>query len=223
MNNNIIIISGGAVDDALTEETVKKYPDARVIAADRGIEAILRLGLVPDFIIGDFDSASSAAVKKAEAAAEKYGIDFERLNPMKNDTDTEAAVKAALARYPGEGRILLLGATGTRLDHVLGNISILGMGHGTGKEILLLDAHNRARMLFPGVHTFQKTDFFGTYVSFFPIGEPVKGLILEGFKYGLNGATLTGLSTRAVSNEAKEPVETVTFASGRLLMVESAD
>ncbi len=223
MNNVILIFSGGVVDDGLAAATVKKYPDAVIIAADRGIEAVERLSVRPDFIIGDFDSADETAIKAAYAAAEKYGIEIERLNPMKNDTDTEAAVKAAIERYPGEGTILILGGTGTRLDHVLGNLSILGMGHPAGKDILLIDTNNRARMLFPGTHTFRKEDFFGTYVSFFPIGEPVTGLILQGFKYGLNGATLTGLSTRAVSNEAKEETESVTFETGRLLMIEAED
>lgn len=223
MNNIIIIFSGGTIDDRLAEDTVKKYPEAVLIAADRGYVTMKRLGLRPDLIIGDFDSAPETAAEEAAAAAEKYGIVFERLNPMKNDTDTEAAIKAAIVRYPGEGKIILLGGTGTRLDHVLGNLSILGMGHEAGREVLLFDPTNRARMLFPGTHTFRKADFFGTYVSFFPIGEPVTGLVLKGFKYGLNGATLTGLSTRAVSNEAKEEEETVAFESGRLLMIESED
>lgn len=223
MTNVILIFSGGALDDRFAEGIRKKYPEAKIIAADRGIEATERLHIKPDFIIGDFDSASEAAYQTAAELASKYGIEIERLNPMKNDTDTEAAVKAAMQRFPGEGSIYILGGTGTRLDHVLGNVSILGMGHEAGKEIFLVDSHNRVRMLFPGSHSFEKSGIFGTYVSFFPIGEPVTKLILTGFKYGLNGATLTGLSTRAVSNEVKDETANVTFSTGRLLMIESED
>ncbi len=223
MTNVILIFSGGTLDDGFAGTVLKQNPGAKIIAADRGLEAVERLQIRPDFIIGDFDSASGEAVKSAYAVAEKYGIEIRRLNPIKDDTDTEAAVKAADELYPGPGTIYILGGTGTRLDHVLGNLSILGMGHTYGKDIILVDPHNRARMYFPGTYTMKREDFFGTYVSFFPIGEPVAGLTLRGFKYPLSEAVLHGLSTLAVSNEAKEEEETVSFKSGRLLMIESKD
>ncbi|MEE3481467.1 MAG: thiamine diphosphokinase [Lachnospiraceae bacterium] len=223
MTNVIFIFSGGTLDDHFAEGALKQNPGAKIIAADRGLEAAERLGIRPDFIIGDFDSASEEAVKEAYAAAEKYGTQIRRLNPVKDDTDTEAAVKAANELYPGPGTIYILGGTGTRLDHVLGNLSILGMGYTYGKDIILMDPHNRARMYFPGTYTMRREDFFGTYVSFFPIGEPVAGLTLSGFKYPLSEAVLHGLSTLAVSNEAKEEEETISFRSGRLLMIESKD
>ena len=79
--------------------------------------------LTPDWIIGDFDSASSEAL---DYFGGQPDISWIRLNPVKDDTDTESAIRKAIAL--GAEKITLLGATGTRIDHLLGNIELLGVG-----------------------------------------------------------------------------------------------
>ena len=56
----------------------------------------------------------------------KNDIEWTKLNPMKDDTDTEAAIRLAIEK--GAQSITLLGATGSRIDHVLANIELLGIG-----------------------------------------------------------------------------------------------
>ena len=73
------------------------------------------LGLVPDVIVGDFDSVDPAVLafyRKMEH------IVWEVHQPEKDDTDTELALKRAMAM--GAGEIVILGATGGRLDHMIG-------------------------------------------------------------------------------------------------------
>ena len=122
----------------------------------------------------------------------------------------------------GAERITLLGATGTRLDHVLGNIELLGIGLKAGIPIQICDAHNRIRMIDRGM-TLARKEQFGTYVSLIPYTECVEHLTLTGLKYPLTDACLRGFCSLGVSNEIVADTAEISFESGILLVVESKD
>ena len=107
----------------------------------------------------------------------KEGIVWHRLNPQKDDTDTEFALRLAISM--GAECITVLGGTGSRLDHVLGNIELLGIGLELGVEIELLDANNRIRMTDHGM-VLKKEEQFGKYVSLIPYTAQVEHLYLAG-------------------------------------------
>ena len=95
-----------------------------------------------DVILGDFDSVNPDTL---EYFHDKEQIEVCMLNPEKDDTDTEYAIREAIRR--GAMEIVVIGATGTRIDHVLGNISLLGIGLEEQIKISLVDEHNRIRMI----------------------------------------------------------------------------
>ena len=115
-----------------------------------------------------------------------------------------------------------MGATGTRLDHVLGNIELLGIGLKAGIPIQICDAHNRIRMIDRGM-TLARKEQFGTYVSLIPYTECVEHLTLIGLKYPLTDACLRGFCSLGVSNEIVADTAEISFESGILLVVESKD
>ena len=98
--------------------------------------------ILPDIIVGDFDSVNPDTL---EYFHDKEQIEVCMLNPEKDDTDTEYAIREAIRR--GAMEIVVIGATGTRIDHVLGNISLLGIGLEEQIKISLVDEHNRIRMI----------------------------------------------------------------------------
>ena len=136
-----VIISGGHIDDAFAIDWLEKNEYDFMIAADSGMDFLYRNRIVPDVIAGDFDSAKSDSLTYFDGL---NGVQVIKLNPMKDDTDTEFVIREAIRR--GAKEITLLGATGTRLDHVLANINLLGIGLEEGVEIQLVDKHNRIRM-----------------------------------------------------------------------------
>ena len=213
----IVIVSGGKIEDFFATKWIKEQKPDEIIAADSGMEFLRRNGIKPDVILGDFDSVSEetlAYFKQLE------GITWKKLNPIKDDTDTECAIRLAINR--GAEEIALLGATGSRLDHVLGNIELLGIGLEAGVEIVLVDEHNRVRMRKSGMQL-EKKEQFGKYVSLIPYSKEVKHLYLKGFKYPLEDATLKGFCSLGVSNEIIADVAEITFAEGILLVIESKD
>ena len=172
---------------------------------------------MPDVIIGDFDSVKAETLdyfRKYET------VEFHPLNPIKDDTDTEYAIRYAIAHDASE--ITLLGATGTRMDHVLGNISLLGIGLEQNVPIIILDANNRIRMADHSLEILKKEQF-GKYVSLIPYSEKVTGLTLKGMKYPLDHYELGGFNSLGVSNEIVDHKAEIIFESGILIVIESID
>lgn len=217
-----LIVSGGHIDDAFATEWIKEHSYDRMIAADRGMEFFHRNGITPDAIVGDFDSVSTEALEffRTWDLQEQTQVEIVTLNPIKDDTDTEFAIRKAIAE--GASEITLLGATGTRLDHVLGNIELLGIGLEKGIEIELVDDHNRIRMI-NGPLTFEKKKQFGKYVSLIPVTTEVTGVTLEGFRYPLQNDTLNKFSSLGISNEIAGEIAKLTINEGILLVIESRD
>lgn len=211
-----VIISGGYIDDAFATEWIKTHAYDQVIAADKGMDFLYRNHLTPDLIVGDFDSVSTESL----AYFKMNKVRVVELNPMKDDTDTEFAIRKAISE--GASSITLLGATGTRLDHVMGNVHLLGIGLCEGVDMEIVDAYNRIRMTDKAVE-FTKENQFGKYVSLLPFSEEVTGVTLEGFKYPLLDDTLKRFCTLGVSNEIVEENAKVQLEEGILVVIESRD
>ena len=209
---NILIVSGGSLEDAFVLEQIANNHYQYTIACDSGTAFFYRNGLRPDLILGDFDSADQAVL---DAYKSRDDVAVEQYPAEKDWTDTELALHRALEFAPG--RIDLLGGTGSRLDHVL-----LTLGLEAGVEIFMLDAHNRIRMIDRDLRIL-KSEQYGDYISLIPHGGDVCGLTLRGMKYPLERATLTTDVSLGVSNEIVEDEAWISFSAGRLLVLETRD
>lgn len=214
---HFLVVSGGYVDDTFACKMIEQQCPDVIIAADRGMEFFYRNHRNPDIIVGDFDSVDTESLAYFRGQPE---VRIKDLCPIKDDTDTESAIRLAIEM--GAERITLLGATGSRLDHVLGNVELLGIGLQTGVPIAIVDSHNRIRMIDKGI-TLKKDEQHGTYVSLIPYTSQVEHLTLRGFKYCLSDATLRGFCSLGVSNEIYEEEAVITFDEGILLVIESKD
>ena len=215
-----IIVSGGNIhkDFALDFLKKNKTENTCLIAADRGVEFFMGTDLEPDVAVGDFDSLSAEGAKYMETLKH---TEIRRLKPEKDDSDTQSAANYAIEQ--GTERIMILGATGNRIDHLMANFGLLMLGKTKQVQIVLVDAYNYMSLIESGM-ILKKEEQFGKYVSFFQIEGEVTGLTLKGFKYPLNSYTLkvedSGLT---VSNEISDPEAEVTFETGKLLMIMSRD
>ncbi|MGB5896494.1 MAG: thiamine diphosphokinase [Ignavibacteriaceae bacterium] len=88
-----------------------------LLCADGGADSAIRLGLTPDFIIGDLDSISKETIKKFKNTSQI--LQYKR----QNDTDVEKCLKFAIKNKYNEA--LLIGVTGNRLDHTICNLGIV--------------------------------------------------------------------------------------------------
>lgn len=211
-----MIVTGGNIEFDFALDFMKKNKFDCLIGADHGIEFLKKAGYVPDWIVGDFDSGD---LKTLEQFQEK-GVSVRKFRPEKDYTDTEIAVQLALEK--GSTEITILGATGTRIDHVLGSIRNLSIPMRAGVPCFLIDSRNRIRMTEKPLKLAKKEQF-GKYVSVLAHGKAVENLCLRGFFYPLEGYTMTADDALGISNEIVEDAAEITFDSGCILVVESRD
>ena len=212
-----LIISGGVLNPLFLHFVVQKEQPDYVVVADAGLCVCKLADVWPDCIVGDFDS-----VEQSVLADYKGKTKIVTHLPEKDATDTELAIELALEQ--GCNRILLCGATGGRLDHMLANLDLLKHILDRRIEGVLLDEQNRIT-IHQASFSIRKTDSYGTYFSLIPYSDVVEGVTLQGFKYGLSDATLQKgrQSGLCVSNEIIADIAQIQFRTGVLLAIEAKD
>lgn len=168
-----------------------------VIAADNGLTYLTRLGVVPDYVIGDYDSLQSEgrdALLELQAARPETVM---TLPVEKDDTDTMAAAREGLRR--GYRVFYLYGALGgARLDHTLANIQTLAFLAENGARAYIMDAHRMLFVIKNGERHFGK-GFCGDF-SMFAMDREIHGVTIRGMQYNVEDATLTNHFPIGVSN-----------------------
>lgn len=214
-----LIVSGGYLDSEFACAYMEQHPCELVIAVDSGMEFFYEQGLIPDYIVGDFDSVKTEVLHHFQSMEQKRPVILQ-FQPEKDETDTELAMRTAIEK--GTKTIHLLGATGSRVDHMIGNIHLLGAAMKQGVQCFMVDRHNRIRMIEDGL-MLKHQEQYGDYVSLFPFTPQVHGLTLIGFKYPLDHYTLECYHSLGVSNEIVEAEAEISFDEGVLLVIESRD
>ena len=176
-----------------------------LIAANEGTKYCIDFGLTPQVIIGDMDSIDSDLWKN------NHGIEYIRHPIDKDESDTELAVEYAL-KHECE-QVILIAATGGRLDHTLANVALIA-------------SHPGQVALFDGTSTLIAVDKsekcilhgqVGTLVSLLPYGPGPFTVRTNGLKYALRDECLNSV-THGLSNELCQ-IETCVCVSNGVLLV----
>lgn len=215
---NTLIISGGRIDTDLALKVLERTYEHR-IGVDGGVGFCYEHQIPLTRIVGDFDTLDPEILRWYR---EHTGIEIRAYDPVKDATDTQIAVELALEL--GSSRITILGGTGTRLDHVLGNIQTLYLPLAKGVGCEILDRHNRIRLIKER-QVIRRDAQYGKYFSLIPLTTDVCGVTLKGAKYPLHDYHFTacGTGSLGVSNEIAEEQVEITMKSGILILIESKD
>lgn len=212
-----MIVSGGSLDEGLALKVLQSPETAHIIGVDKGLVFLYKYRILPDVIVGDFDSLPKEIL---DFYKEHTQIPIREFNPVKDATDTEIALRLAVEHE--WDHVLILGATGTRLDHVWGNVQILKVALDAGMDAKILDCHNRIRLFKREIYL-QKKDAYGDYFSLFPLGGVVKNLNISGAKYPLKNHELVPYDSLCVSNQFDEDEVVITFSEGTVILMETKD
>jgi thiamine pyrophosphokinase len=204
--DSVIVVAGGGA--LLRPEDLPAA--AMVVAADEGLDSALAAGLRPDIAVGDFDSASRAALERAEAA----GTRIVKYPEAKDATDLELALDEAAALAPR--RIVVIGVAGGRLDHLLAGLLLLGADLYARFEIDALLGSASVHVV-RGERRLEGEP--GELVSLLALHGPAEGVSTEGLAYPLRGETLLPGSSRGVSNVFIAGQAAVTVSGGVLVVV----
>lgn len=120
--DGVTLVGGGPVSKAELALALRFAP--RIVAADGGADRVLAAGLMPEAVVGDFDSISAAA--RAAIPCERQHVIGEQAT-----TDFDKALRSVQARF-----VLALGFTGARVDHGLAVLNSL-VRHGERRCVLI--------------------------------------------------------------------------------------
>ena len=199
------VIVGGA--DIKNYEQIRKKlcPDDYFIYCDGGLKHKNKLGFEPQLIVGDFDSYENPHLN----------VETIVLPCEKNDTDTFFAAKEAVKR--GFDEFLLIGTVGGRLDHTIGNISILLYLFDAGKKAEMIDDYSEMQIVS------NETVFVDSTYEFFSllnISGEAEGITVKNAKYPLDNAQITCEYQYGISNEPlPEKISEITVKKGKMLLV----
>ena len=214
----VLIITGGSIDIEYAENYVKNRHFDRIIAADSGLSHCRDIGLVPTDIIGDFDSLADQALLEC---CRGQGIPIHTHPVRKDYTDTHLAVLFAAEGKPDQ--ITILGATGSRYDHAIANIGLLGYLADRKISCRIVDAGNQMEILAGPAKKEYRKDPELPFFSLIAWGGDASGISLTGFSYPLKDAVLTPYISLGISNEITEETAAVEVKNGHLLIIRSRD
>ena len=175
------------------------------IAADGGGNTARELKLTPDLVIGDLDSYVPGPERDIEVLQDKD----------QETNDLEKALSYAVERQVEE--VILLGASGRRLDHTLKNLSVMKQFFSAFQKLEMVDRFGKT-FLLPKNEEVAIPVKPGTAVSLFPLSGKVEGIVTEGLKYPLKNEPLENGVRDGSSNEAESSPVTLQYKTGDLLV-----
>ncbi|MTI47717.1 thiamine diphosphokinase [Sporosalibacterium faouarense] len=208
-----LIISNGTIEDT---NILNKFIDESdyVICADGGARHFYKTEFKPSVIVGDFDSLNSEILLDMR----NKEIELYQFPAEKDMTDTELAIDLALKR--GATDITLLGGTGSRLDHTIGNIMIMKKFVNIDANIKIVNSNNEIFITKDKLILDRQEN---TFVSVIPITEVAKGVTLRGFKYETNDIDFRMDETLGISNEIINEKGIIEIREGICLVIISKD
>jgi thiamine pyrophosphokinase len=177
-----------------------------VIAADRGADNAIALGLTVDLLVGDLDSVSQETLAACNTVAQ-HPVD-------KDATDLELALAAAVDT--GAGAVTVVTSAGGRFDHALANLLVAASDRWSALKVdLVVDGARvhvvRDKVVLEGP--------VGGPVSLLAVGGPVSGVSTTGLRWPLRGAPLEAGFGLGVSNEFAQPEASVTVGTGVVFVI----
>jgi len=191
--------------------------DGIVICADSGYKHAEKLGITPQYIVGDMDSIENADVVGANSVRPQTKI--LSCDPVdKVLTDGQLAIR--LANGCGCDEIIIFGAlnkgSSSRFDHVLGNVYLLKDAQTLRVKAKIIEADCEI-ILIDNYTEIKRKNF--KYLSFLPFSGTVKGLTLTGVKYPLSNVEITQKCYYTMSNEFANDIATASVKKGELLAI----
>ena len=208
------VVFGGAdiKDYGFCSEYLK---DSIVVCCDGGMKHALSLGIIPDVIVGDFDSVDSSTAEYFE----KKNVPVHKFPTHKDETDMELGCEAAIQM--GADELILIGGIGSRMDHTMGNCQFLVRLLKEGIKAYLVNENNfifvtEDRAILKGEK--------GSLVSIFPVGMEAEGVTTKNLEYPLDNAVLSCDSRLiAVSNVMTDTEAEITVKKGMLYIMQCKD
>lgn len=185
-----------------------------ILAVDGGANHCIKASVIPNLILGDLDSISKKTLKFVKSK----DIIIEKFPRKKDATDTELSLDYLIEK--GYRDITLMGVTGSRMDHSLGNIFLLNSLKKKNIEARIIDDNNIICLVEDNLILSRKENSF---ISIIPISTCGIRISLKGFEYNLDRRDVEFSSTITISNRVLDEKAIIEIHRGKALVIESRD
>ncbi|WP_165442905.1 thiamine diphosphokinase [Senegalia massiliensis] len=209
----ILVIGGGKFIKEDIAKSIINECDI-IIAADGAGKYLYDLDVMPDMLVGDFDTLE----KNILDFYKRKKVNICEFSPIKDKSDLELSIDLAMENNPKE--IIIIGALGTRMDHSLSNIMLLFHILDKNINVKLIDNNNE---IIPIKDEIIIDSGKYEYVSLLPIFDDLEGVELKGFEYESDNLYIKKSSTLGISNEIKKDKASIKIKSGKGLVILSND
>lgn len=211
-----IIVSNGDISDYSFYKGLISESDY-IICADGGAKHLIEMNIVPNIILGDLDSIK----EEDKRVFKEKNVEFYKFPCDKDASDTELALDFALTHNPSE--VIFIGAIGSRMDHSIGNITLLKRLLDNDIRGKVINENNEIYLLNSKINEITLQGKKNDYLSIIPISNNVKGITLSGFKFPLADAEISLGSSLGISNEFVSDVVKIEIKEGLLLVIKARD
>lgn len=206
LKNRCVLIGGGDCTVELLKANIRE--NDYIICADSGYDIANEAKLIPDLLIGDFDSIKSVP----------ENIDKITLPVEKDVTDCVAAY------YEGDKHgfksFVLFGGTGGRFEHTFANISLMANASKSGNFFEIVDEKHIYRCITNSSIKIEKKD--NQQISVFAYGNKAFGVTEKGFHYLLNDYTLDPFDgALGTSNDIIDDYGEISVKNGTIIIIET--
>lgn len=231
-NKNCLIISGGDYSPISNISNYDFY-----IACDKGYEYARKMEIMPDVVMGDYDSFAGDinSTVNSDSHANGKAPQIMTFPKEKDDTDTMLAVKHAL--HMGFERITIGCALGGRMDHTIANMATM-LYVATHQGLCEIISSNEHMIMLPADYiNSRNANLYSNCriennnlilpkrdncsLSLFAITDSVSKLCINGAKYEVDGVELFNNTSLGASNEWKDEEVIISFIKGILLVIMS--
>lgn len=212
-----IIISGGELVEGFVEKFLSENEGASIVGVDKGVEYLYHHQIKPNYIVGDFDSIAPEIIKYYKT---ETNVAIREYNPIKDESDTEMAIRIAITI--GSTEIYILGATGGRIDHLWANIQSLSIACKFNVRAYILDPQNRIFVTDKPCQL-KKSEAYGKYLSVFSLSGDIFDFNMKGTKWPLEHHVLKPTDSLTVSNRFEDEIVEIDFIGGTIVVMETRD
>ncbi len=212
-----IIISGGELEEGFVETVLSENEGASIVGVDKGVEYLYHHQIKPNYIVGDFDSIAPEIIKYYKT---ETNVAIREYNPVKDESDTEMAIRIAITI--GSTEIYILGATGGRIDHLWANVQSLAIACRFNVRAYILDPQNRIFVTDKPCQL-KKSEAYGKYLSVFSLSGDIFDFNMKGTKWPLEHHVLKPTDSLTVSNRFEDELVEIDFIGGTIVVMETRD
>lgn len=208
----VLILTNGDYGDYWFCRQIEAYDV--IICADNGMKHARHLGILPNLIVGDFDSS----VQEDLEYFKERQVPVQAFSSVKDETDTEIALDTAIKM--GADSVDIFGGAGTRLDHTLANVHLLYKALMQGVSAKLINAYNTVCLIDKKIELYGNK---GDIISLLPFSSSVSGINTENLGYPIKNGSFVMGKPYGVSNYMLSDTASVTIQEGLLLVIKARD